>query len=317
MTRLAYDSAETLIYDPVSANRAATRAALYNIGFRHFEVASSIEAFEDSIKRRPPDLAVCEAQGAEDELCASIQNLRQGTSGYNPFIVIVVTAWENSNSLVSRVINSGADDLILRPFSTAVLGQRIRTHIEKRKGFVVTSEYVGPDRRRDPKREDGSAELFNPPNSLKLKALERLSAEEITARLDAELRVARDRLTAEKLRRDAFQVCVLWRLMQAHVPGTAKFDVDLSKLRNITKSVARRCLGTEVESAVDWCESILAAIEGLEAGVDRNASMHLLGHAALNLHQVFAPEKSTSDHLAEIDATVAMVNARTQTAIAS
>ena len=316
MTRLAYDSAETLIYDPVSANRAATRAALYNLGFRHFEVASTIEAFEDSINRRPPDLAVCEAQGAESELCASIQNLRQGTSGYNPFSVIIVTPWENSNSLVSRVINSGADDLILRPFSTAVIGQRIRTHIERRKGFVVTSEYVGPDRRRDPQRES-NVELFDPPNSLKLKALERLSAEEITARLDAELRVARERLTAEKLRRDAFQICVLWRLMQASLPGTSKFDVDLSKLRNITKSVARRCLGTEVESAVDWCESILAAIEGLEAGVDRNASMHLLGHAALNLHQVFAPEKSTSDHLAEIDATVAMVAARTQTAIAS
>ncbi|MBI3676519.1 MAG: hypothetical protein HY243_07860 [Proteobacteria bacterium] len=316
MTRLAYDSAETLIYDPVSANRAATRAALYNLGFRHFEVASTIEAFEDSIKRRPPDLAVCEAQGAENELCASIQNLRQGTSGYNPFIVIIVTAWENSNSLVSRVINSGADDLILRPFSTAVIGQRIRTHIERRKGFVVTSEYVGPDRRRDPGRES-NVELFDPPNSLKLKALERLSAEEITARLDAQLRVARERLTAEKLRRDAFQICVLWRLMQASLPGTSKFDVDLLKLRNVTKSVARRCLGTEVESAVDWCESILAAIEGLEAGVDRNASMHLLGHAALNLHQVFAPEKSTSDHLAEIDATVAMVAARTQTAMAS
>ena len=95
---------------------------------------------------------MCEAQGAETELCAMIQALRQGATGYNPFIVIIVTAWENNNALVGRVINSGADDLLLRPFSTAVLGNRIRTHVERRKGFVITSEYVGPDRRNDPAR---------------------------------------------------------------------------------------------------------------------------------------------------------------------
>ena len=62
---------------------------------------------------------------------------------------------------------------------------------------------------------------------------------------------------------------------------------------------------------------MLAAAEGLEAGVDRNASMHLLGHAALNLNQVFAPGKTTAQHLDEIDATVAMINARNQPALAS
>ena len=32
MARLSYDSVEALIYDPVSANRTATRAALYSLG---------------------------------------------------------------------------------------------------------------------------------------------------------------------------------------------------------------------------------------------------------------------------------------------
>ncbi|MBK0572118.1 response regulator receiver protein, partial [Klebsiella pneumoniae] len=79
----------------------------------------------------------------------TIQDLRQGGQGFNPFIVIIVTAWEKSGALVSRVVNSGADDLLLRPFSTTLLGQRIETHVERRKGFVVTTDYVGPDRRKD------------------------------------------------------------------------------------------------------------------------------------------------------------------------
>lgn len=315
MARLSFDNAETLVYDPVSANRAATRAALYNLGFRHIETAATLDAFNECIKRRPPDLALCEAQGADGELCAMIQSIRQSSDAYNPFIVIIVTAWENSTGLVSRVLNSGADDLILRPFSTTLLGQRIATHIERRKGFVITSEYVGPDRRKDSARP-GNVELFDPPNSLKMKAQERMTSEEATQKLDARLKAARSQLASEKLRRDGFQVCILWRLLQANIPGTGKYEVDLTKLKDLTNAMAMRCRGSDYEAAIEWCDSVLAAAEGLEAGVDRNASMHLLGHAALNLNQVFAPEKTTNQHLEEIDGVVAMIMARSAPALA-
>ena len=309
IARLSYETAETLVYDPVSANRTATRAALYTLGFRFIESVATVDALSEAIRRRPPDLALCEAQGADAELCHTIQMLRQGTDGYNPFIVIIVTAWEKTNGLVTRVLNSGADDLILRPFSTALLGNRIETHIERRKGFVITHDYVGPDRRRDPSRAS-NVELFDPPNSLKMKAKERLSAEVATARLDAELRVARDALNAEKLRRDAFQVCILWRLLQDHAPDQQTYASELRKLARVTEAISKRCRETDFEIALQWCDSVLAAVEGLELGVDHNASMHLLGHAALNLNQALNPEKSANDHLSQIDATVAIIRAR-------
>jgi len=309
MARLFYETAQTLIYDPVPANRTATRAVLYTLGFRCMETVATIEDFHEAIRIRPPDLALCEAQGADGELCRMIQALRQGVTGYNPFIVIIVTAWEKTNALVSRVVNSGADDLILRPFSTRLLGDRIDTHVERRKGFVITHDYVGPDRRRDSARPS-TVELFEPPNSLKMKAKERLSPDEAAARLETELRGAREMLNSEKLRRDGFQICILWRLLQERRPGEASYDEDLDKLERLTRGVAERCRENEHEIAAQWCESVLAGAEGLKMGVDRNASMHLLGHAALNLNQVFHPEKSTADHLAKIDATVAMIRAR-------
>jgi DNA-binding response OmpR family regulator len=311
MSRLSFESAETVVFDPVAANRAGTRTALYGLGFRRIEAVATLDGLVESIKRRPPDLALCEAQGMGAELCAMIQGLRQGATGYNPFIVIIVTAWEQSQGLVGRVLNSGADDLLLRPFSGALLGQRIAVHAQHRKGFVITSEYVGPDRRRDSDRPS-NVELFEPPNSLKMKAKDRLTSEAAAQKLDQELKRARDILTREKLRRDAFQVCVLWRLMQAHTSRMDRFELDLSKLKAVTKGIARRCVDTEFEPAVAWCDSLLAALEGLELGVDRNASMHLLGHAALNLNQLFAPEKTQTDHLTAIDATVAIIRARLQ-----
>ncbi|HEY5338384.1 MAG TPA: hypothetical protein VIJ85_09290 [Rhizomicrobium sp.] len=316
MSRLSYETAETLVYDPVAANRNATRSLLYHLGFRRIETVATFEGLSDTMKRRPPDLALCEIQGVEAELCGMIQNLRQGGAGYNPFIVVMVTAWEKSKTLVQDVLNSGADDLVLRPFSTALLGQRIVGHIERRKGFVITSEYVGPDRRAGSGRSS-NVELFDPPNSLKMKAKDGLSIEETNQRLDTALKTARETLTIEKLRRDAFQVCILWRLVQDFLPGVSKFQVDLAKLKEIARSIARRCAHTDFEYAVEWCDGVLAAVERLEVGVDRNASMHLLGHAALSLNQVFTPDKSSTDHLDAIDTTVAMIKARNQPAIAS
>lgn len=316
MTRLLYDTAEALVYDPVSANRMATRAVLYTLGFRKIETVGALKDFVDYLHRRPPDLAVCEVNGADNELCATIQALRQGGEGYNPFIVVIATAWEKNAELIARVVNSGADDLLLRPFSTALLGSRIETHIQRRKGFVVTTDYVGPDRRRDQSRPS-NAELFEPPNSLKMKAKERLTPDVMAQRLDLELRAAKDVLNTEKLRRDAFQLCVQWRLMQEQVPGRASIDDALNRIAALVRSIAKRSRDTEFEAAAGWCESILAAVEGLQLGVDRNASMHLLGHAALSLNQVFRPESSAQDQLGEVDATVALIRARNAQKMAS
>jgi hypothetical protein len=54
MSRLSYDSVDVLIYDPVSANRTATRATLYALGFRRTESVSTIEAFVESMQKNPP-----------------------------------------------------------------------------------------------------------------------------------------------------------------------------------------------------------------------------------------------------------------------
>jgi len=316
MSKLSFDSVDVLIYDPVSSNRTATRAAMYSLGFRKTETVSTLEAFLEACQKSPPDIALCEAQGQAEELCTLIQQMRQGGAGYNPFIVIIVTAWEKNTALINRVVSSGADDLLLRPFSTALLGQRIEAHVDRRKGFVITTEYVGPDRRRDTSRAT-NVEMFDPPNSLKMKAKDRLSNEEIARRLDLELKTAREKLTTEKLRRDSFQVAILWRLLQDQPLLPAKPPADLLKLQGLVKSIEERAKDSQFAPAMEWCQSLLASAEGLAAGVDRNASMHLLGHAALSLHQVFYPEKTAADQISEIDATVALIRARSQQALAS
>jgi DNA-binding response OmpR family regulator len=316
MNRLLYDTAEALIYDPVSANRMATRSALYALGFRTIETVSTVKGFGDFLRKRPPDIALCEMMNADGDLCALIQSVRQGTEGHNPFIVIIATAWEKNATLIARAVDSGADDLLLRPFSTALLQSRIETHIQRRKGFVVTTNYIGPDRRHDQTRPS-NIELFEPPNSLRMKAKERLTPDEIALRLEYELQAACELLNSEKLRRDAFQVCIQWRLLQDKIPGHSGYDAQLAQIAELVRSIAKRCRESESDPGAGWCDSIQAAVEGLQVGVDRNASMHLLGHAALSLNHLFHPEREASEQLAQIDATVAIIRAREAQKLAS
>src|SRR3569833_295294 len=237
MTKLSFDSVDVLIFVLVVSNRTATRATMYALGFRKTETVATLEQLVERIQNSPPVIVLAEAQGAADELCATIQQLRQGGAGYNPFVVIIVTAGEKNTALSNKVVSSGADDLILRPFSTAVLGARIESHVERRKNFVITTDYVGPDRRKETGRPT-NVELFEPPNSLKMKAKDRLSSDIVARKLDTELKTAREKLTSEKLRRDSFQVCILWRLLQEQMPG--QVSPDLEKLQVLTKSIAQR-----------------------------------------------------------------------------
>jgi hypothetical protein len=101
--------------------------------------------------------------------------------------------------------------------------------------------------------------------------------------------------------------------LQEQQPGAPQHTADLAKLVDLTRAIERRSTEAGREKAMEWCGSILAAADGLKLDMDRAASMHLLGHAALSLHQLICPEKSPADQLNEIDATVAIIRARNQT----
>ena len=76
--RLSYDTAITLVIDPIAANRNITRASLRTLGFSYIDSVATLEDFEFALRQRPPDLALCEAHGADGPLCNLIQTMRRG-----------------------------------------------------------------------------------------------------------------------------------------------------------------------------------------------------------------------------------------------
>ncbi len=198
MEQSFYELAELLVCDPVATHRAATRSALHSLGCRNIEIVGTLRDFEQALDHRPPDVAICEAQAGELELCTIMRKLRRGGQSYSPFTVIIVTAWATNPAIITEISNAGADGLLLRPFSAAMLDQRIRTHVLQRKPFIVTDDYIGPERRAAGR--PSTAFSFTAPNSLKAKIDGRVNPEEASRRFAAELRAARAKLDTETRR---------------------------------------------------------------------------------------------------------------------
>jgi DNA-binding response OmpR family regulator len=300
-----YETANVLICDPIGANRAATRTALFSIGFRRIELSSSVASFGADLLRYAPDLALCECQGAEEELFSLIQAIRQGSSHHNPFTPIILTSWEKTLGLVRRAIDSGADDFLLRPLTTEILAQRIAALVERRKGFVISSDYVGPDRRSGQTRT--SANLFVPPNSLKLKVKDRVPPEEVAFLLEAELKPARQRLQEQKSCCDALQLAIQLKMLQQH--GAAGRGEGLRKLTSVALLIESRALLTNNEAASDHARQFRLGVESIAQNA-ASPALQSLPETAWQLYRLFDRSRTREEFENEVSARIALIGAR-------
>lgn len=323
MKARSYQTAETVVFDPVTANRNATVASLHSLGFRNVQLASSFDSLSQVMEQVSPDLLLLEAAGSENEVCQLIQSIRQGVLGQNPFMVIVATTWRRDGEIVTQILNAGADDLLARPFSTVILSERIKQQIERRKNFVVTADYVGPDRRREPGRTD--FESFEAPNSLQIRTDPTLTAEETDRKVARVIRVGRATLNNEKMRRAAFQLCLQWRLLETRMPGKREFAEMLNRIEALNTDISRRAAEAQETALHGYCQAIESALNAIRTmtvfakshnhGVgDVGPPLRLLGDAALSLGRNFSPNSSLSTQLAELDAVVARMDRRIATA---
>lgn len=304
-TRRFFETAELLIYDPVAANRNATRASLHSLGFRRVEAVPALEALNTRICTKPPDLLIAEVSGGEQGICSLIQSVRRGDVGDNPFIVVLATTWRRDGSIITAAVNSGADDLVARPISTNVLGERIRLLVERRKGFVVTSDYIGPDRRRSAR--PGDAQCMDAPNPLKLRALDTATDDEIGRQIAESVTAGKEALNLEKLRRDAVQLCLQWRLLERRSPGALDFGGILVRIGRLAGEMKVRGALISQDSVPALCETIeksvreLIELTGADKPADCQAPLNRLGLAALALGQMFAAAEVQPERLVELD----------------
>jgi CheY-like chemotaxis protein len=295
------------------------RASLRASGFPEVDAVSSREELDRKLRSRSPDLCLFGCEDAGDETCKLLREIRAGAVTSNPFLVILVAYYCSDGEIVPAFRNAGADAALSFPISDDELGEVVARQISGRKRFVATSDYIGPDRRRDPSRSGG--ECFDVLNSLRLKSYG-LAAEEAEARIANDLKLSLVRLNAERQRQNVLQLCVLWRLLEQRRAGTPDFLGTVQRMRVICEDIENRVAEAYAGTAKSLCESVQVAIDALEAGLrieqtlmgkrrpDLSLAIERLGRAALNLGELYVPGALAPSKLFELDELVAKVGIR-------
>lgn len=307
--QLSFESAEAMIFDPVAANRTTTRTAMSMLGFRQVLATSVHTELNQLINGRTLDLFVADVTHEPAKTCAFVRAIREGKAGANPFMHIVLIAWKLEGEIVKGALNCGADDLVARPFSVEFLGARIRTHAEARKPFVVTSDYIGPDRRRATAARD-SANLFTVPNTLYAKARDPNGAARTTAAQE-EIKVAIQVINAERARRDAFQISFLVHCLRESMGSMAPLEEDLRRVEIAAKDMIVRVEGTETADNVGQMTTpLLEAVAGAQSGENVAGHVEKMDELSKSLLQWMYTERDPADLAKEVLAAVEIAKTR-------
>ena len=169
--QLDFAAADVQVFAPHMSTLAMMRETLRAQGFRKIAGHTKLEELTDGLASKPADLVVVDIDQAPDETCNIVRDVRFRRSGLNPFVPVIATSGGLEETRVPMVVNSGTDDVWLRPTSAAAVSRRLDRLVRARKPFVGTPTYVGPDRRDSDRAANSDIPLLDAPNALRSKAL--------------------------------------------------------------------------------------------------------------------------------------------------
>ncbi len=287
------------------------RSELMSIGYLDTEWIRSDDELRVWTLSGIPDLIVADHALDEGAAIQTVKDIRSGDLGENPFVVTIMTTWANDPDSIRAAINCGVDDLIVAPYSTGQLLERIQKMITDRKPFIVTSDYIGPERRRDPSRKS-DIPTFQPPNTLRM----RQEGEKVDAAgIKEQIAKSNTEITEEKLRRIGFQISFLVDLILPEF-GVGEFDAVLSKnlnrLASMSGEAVQRLENTKYEPVSQLCKSLHKLSSRIAAEPDKAApdDVELLKPLARAILEAFFPSEETSDLVGQISSAISSYNER-------
>ncbi len=263
MNKLKDDSAiEIYLGEAELEIRRLIRSALRDFNLDTLQDFEECGSLRKAISEGNPDLIIVDSDLAGGDACELIQLIRHQNLGKNPFVPIVVTTWQNTAERVRQLIDSGADGLLIKPVSISAIHSHLDLILNNRKPFVVTSRYIGPDRRKDPKHTN-TAPLIEVPNTLQAKV--NGEAMDLAAlRMQIEQRNAEVNL--ERLRRNAFELSFHVERMMAGF-GEHKTEkallTDMVQILDVATDTLQRLAGSPFEESEELCKTLIRVVSNI------------------------------------------------------
>ena len=125
MVKAQFDDVDLMLVEPAQGARESIRNILHNQGFRNLGTGARLKEIHERFDNVTPDFLIGEIELADGDFCAFVADMRQNKVGDNPFLPVVGLTAKPTPDLVKIAVNAGIDHLLVKPFSTGQLMDRI------------------------------------------------------------------------------------------------------------------------------------------------------------------------------------------------
>jgi DNA-binding response OmpR family regulator len=302
---------DCVLFEPETNVRHLLREALSRLRIQNLQVFGHMEDVWKAFQGGNPDLLIADATSPASETFKLVQSVRHSLVGANPFIGIIVTAFHPTGALLTKVTNCGADALLVKPVAFRQIQDRINGLIDQPRNFVVTSDFIGPDRRRAP-REGSPIPLLEVPNTLKMKSTSSFAKVNPQALIEASIRDVNE----QKLLRQAFQAAFLIEFAVADGKADKMALDHLARVGPVLEDIVRRLPSPISGSRAripDLAHDLAAAVEiarsqGLSGRPPSDPDR--LRESALEIMQALSPDKDPQSLARDVGSAAAAYRAR-------
>ena len=246
------------------------RTVFQNAGFKDIQVIrDEIDSAAKIIRNGGCDLLLMEDVFEEQSTVPFIRSIRQGEIGENIFLPIILMISENDASLIRSSINSGPDDVVIKPLSVSTISTRIVGLLKRNIQYVVTRDYIGPNRRPKERTDPEKDGLIDIPNIIKAKAEGHHAVEEQIRR---KINEANTKINAVRI---SIQGDQIHQLISDAIKDPADFNGCIEEVRTVATEFSRRLRNTGLAHVSDLCRMLNVVTRRLQ-GFDDKRNVELL-----------------------------------------
>ncbi len=165
-----FDRVRVLLSEPTPIFYGAVRSVLHGMGFRTFQNFETIAGLREEFNATSFDLWVTNAALPDGEVFDLVNDVRHGRVGRDVFIPVIVQSLNVTQALARKTLDCGADLLWRLPVTGGQISDGIDNLLHRRRPFVVTADYIGPDRRASARSEGMQIPQVPVPNPMRAKA---------------------------------------------------------------------------------------------------------------------------------------------------
>ncbi len=164
---LQFSRLRILVVDDNDFMRRLYRQLLQAIGF----LANNIKEAADGrsaiahLNEYNCDLAICDLNMKPMNGKAFTRFIRADANSPDPYLPIIVCTGHTELVHIANARDAGANEILSKPVTGAALYARLQAVVEFPRPFIITQDFVGPDRRRrdvpfnGPERRSGVLEI--------------------------------------------------------------------------------------------------------------------------------------------------------------